>query len=410
MTVHPVTSGSVRPFDRGVDAPPPTAPEAPVGAVEAPGDVSARPPRPFALVEADRAAAAGERAFSEGVLRARLDDALVVAAADDIVHADVDWSRASAPRVRELQTELSARGFDPGRIDGIYGPRTAGALERARAADGPTPVEPTTPPVTSPAVEGTSPLAGLPPRPADAPTGSEFLARTAGMDPDAREEAIAAEILRGNVPDFLREGRTVTIEGQGADGRPHAIDLSVTPDYLAIGTDEDFVRIPMTPGTAQRIADATGTSLPTTRIVDEIYASADGRLTPDPLTPGPGMTTNAYYGDHQAAIERQRIRAGIENGALLAGHKKDVVLTNRLADQPDRVAIYGWHQPNGRPIQSLSLVHGAYYADYSHGVRLVDDRVRVDGAWRSLTDVLADPNLAGLLSAEGPLRVTRQPR
>jgi hypothetical protein len=121
------------------------------------------------------------------------------------------------------------------------------------------------------------------------------------------------------------------------------------------------------------------------------------------------MTTNAYYGRHQAAVAQQRARAGLPEGALLAGHKKDVVLSERLARRPDRVAIYGWHRPSGEPIQPLSIVHGADYADYSHGVRLVADQVRIDGQWRALDDVLRDPSVAGLLSAEGAMSVTRVP-
>ncbi len=398
MTVSPVSSGSSQRVEVGAEAPPPSAPETPIAEVQAPEEITTRQPRPFAEVQAHRATAAGERALAEDALRGRLDAALE----EDLIHADVDWANAPPPQVRELQTELDTRGFDPGPIDGVWGPRTAGALDRARAVDAPAPVD--TPP--RPVVDG---LAGLPPRSPDAPTGSEFLAATADLSPEDREAAIQNEILNGNIPDFLRNSRDVTIVGESADGEPTTIDLSVTPDYLAIGTDDDYVRIPMTPDTAQAIADATGTSLPTTRIVDEIYAAADGQLTPDPLPPGPGMTTNGYYGQHQADVEQQRIAEGFENGDLLAGHKKDVVITNRLESQPDRVAIYGWHQPSGRPIQSLSLVHGDYYADYSHGVRLVDGEVRVNGEVRNLADVLADPNLAHLLSSEGPLRVTRHP-
>ncbi len=62
-----------------------------------------------------------------------------------------------------------------------------------------------------------------------------------------------------------------------------------------------------------------------------------------------------------------------------AGHKKDVVITNRLTREQGRIAIYGWHQPTGIPIQPLSTVHGAGYADYSHGIRLVSDVVLIDG-------------------------------
>lgn len=42
--------------------------------------------------------------------------------------------------------------------------------------------------------------------------------------------------------------------------------------------------------------------------------------------------------------------------ALLAGHKKDLVLTRRLVGRPDRVAIYDWHRLDGRPIHPLSML------------------------------------------------------
>lgn len=278
----------------------------------------------------------------------------------------------------------------------------------ARAADGAPPTSAATP-ERAPTTGAPNPLGQLPPRPADAVSGSEFLARTQGMSRAEREEAIAQEILRGNVPDFLREGRPVTVTGRGADGQTHTAELSVAPDYLAIGSDDDFVRIPMTPATAQRIADATGASLPTSRMVDEIHRGAEAHLTPQPIPPSAQMMSNGYYGRHQRMVEGQREQAGIPNGTLISGHKKDVVLSERLAQRPDKVAIYGWHQANGKPIQPLSTVHEASYADYSHGVRLVSDQVKVDGQWRPLAEVLADPNLAPLLSAEGPMHVTRVP-
>jgi peptidoglycan hydrolase-like protein with peptidoglycan-binding domain len=247
----------------------------------------------------------------------------------------------------------------------------------------------------------------LPPRPVGAETGSAFLARTAGMSRPEREAAIREEILRGNVPDFLRQLQPVDVERTGADGARHRLRYHALPDYLAIGSDQDFVRIPMSPTTAQAIADATGTQLPTRRMVGQIYAAADVQLTPQPLPAGPRMMSNEYYREHQARVEAQRARLGAPLGALTAGDKKDIVATNRLDAHPDRVAIYGWHQPGGRPIQGLSTVHEASYADYSHGARLIAGEVMVDGRPRRIADVLADPNLAPLLSDEGVLRDPR---
>jgi hypothetical protein len=49
-------------------------------------------------------------------------------------------------------------------------------------------------------------------------------------------------------------------------------------------------------------------------------------------------------------------------------------------------------------------VHGARYADYSHGVRLVSQTAYLDGVPTSIFELLADPQLAPQLSDEGPLR------
>lgn len=92
---------------------------------------------------------------------------------------------------------------------------------------------------------------------------------------------------------------------------------------------------------------------------------------------------------------------------LIAGHKKDVVANKRLVQRPDRVAIYGWHRPDGRPIQPVSLVHEASYADYSHGIRWVSSTMVVDGVERPIADVARDPDLAELVSDEGPLATVR---
>jgi hypothetical protein len=58
---------------------------------------------------------------------------------------------------------------------------------------------------------------------------------------------------------------------------------------------------------------------------------------------------------------------------------------------------------NGAPIQPLSTVPGACYADYSHGIRLVSETMLVDGKARSVYDVLQEPGLSKVLSDEVPI-------
>lgn len=245
----------------------------------------------------------------------------------------------------------------------------------------------------------------LPPRPADAPGGRQFLEHTARLSRSDREQAILAQVLSGNVPDFERQLKEIHVETRTSDGRTVTGTLRVMPDYLAIGSDEDHVRIPMSPLTAQAIADKLGCSLPTRKIVDLVYKQAEVRLAPKPLPPTAQMTSNDYYGRHEAIIEGQL--AGRPLGALVAGDKKDVVVSNMLRWHPGRVAIYGWHQAEGKPIQGLSTVHAAGYADYSHGIRLVAGTMTVDGQEMSLADVLKDPVLAPLVSDEGAIGVPR---
>jgi hypothetical protein len=239
---------------------------------------------------------------------------------------------------------------------------------------------------------------GLPPRSKGAVGGQAFAARVAGLSDRSRYEAAATQILSGNTPDFLRWLTPVPLTAEGVCPR---VLIFALPDYLAVGRLGDFVRVPLDWYAAHRVASALDAALPTPRMVDAIYASARTVLTPAPMPPTAEMRSMDYTLRHQAMIEAERGDRPI--APLTAGHKKDLVITGRLFQMPDRVAIYGWHRPTGVPIQPLSLVHGAGYADYSHGVRLISRWILVDGAPMDLVDALADPQLAPKLTREGLL-------
>jgi hypothetical protein len=223
------------------------------------------------------------------------------------------------------------------------------------------------------------------------------------MDRDQREQAIREEIFSGNLPNFLRKLVPVKLRYELPGGRLLIATIFVTPDYLAIGSDDDFLRIPMNLYTAQSVASRFGFILPTKKIVDAIYAQAAFHLLPQPMSACPEMRSTAYYRTHNQMIQEQMHARGIPLGELISGDKKDVVVTNLLALNEGRIAIYGWHRAIGQPIQPLSTLHGAFYADYSHGIRLISDTVLVNGRRQSIYDVLRDPLLAKLLSYEGPI-------
>ncbi len=241
----------------------------------------------------------------------------------------------------------------------------------------------------------------IPSRSHDAIGASSFVAKVSESNREQREALILDQIMAGNIPEFLRHLYPVTIKKKMHDGTRIAITLCVMPDYLAVGSNRDFLRIPMGMKTATTIAHWFDFVLPTPKIVDAIYAQTDKHLTPKPMKPGPEMISTEYYSQHNRLVEQQRRAKNIPLGSLLAGQKKDLVITKHLRKKPGRVAIYGWQRLNGKPIQPLSTVHEAEYADYSHGVRLVSTTAYVNGKKRSLYDLLEDPKLASMISKEG---------
>jgi hypothetical protein len=243
----------------------------------------------------------------------------------------------------------------------------------------------------------------IPSGPPRALTGSEFAKYVARMDPRQREQAILGQILAGNLPGFLRNLVPVRFTFEASQGKTVNATIFAMPEYLAIGTDKDFLRIPMNLYTAAAVAKKLGFVLPTRKIVDAIYAQAAFHFSPQPMTAGPQMRSTEYYVIHNEKVQSQSRALGVTPGLLVSGDKKDVVLSNRLERNPGKIAIYGWHRLDGAPIQPLSTIHGACYADYSHGIRLVSETMLVDGEPRSVYDVLQDPALAGILSDEGPI-------
>ena len=232
--------------------------------------------------------------------------------------------------------------------------------------------------------------------------GAEFAGRVAGLDLPEREREVLAQISSGNVPDFLRQLSPVTASNV-TGGKTNTATFYATPDYLAVGSDTDYFLMPISPNTAQRIADALRCSLPTPKMVNQIYTAAAVKLAPLPIPPSAAMTTVPVFSNHNAMVHAQRTAELKAHplGALVAGHQKDVVITTKLATAPGKVAIYGWHQTNGTPIQPLYLKHTASWVDYSQCIRLVRQDMLVNGVPKTVAEVLASPELAALLSDEG---------
>lgn len=211
-----------------------------------------------------------------------------------------------------------------------------------------------------------------------------------------RESTAKEQILSGNVPHFLRKMIRINTSITTPEGRIIKAFYFVTPDYLSIGPEGDFARIPLTPLTAQKIADSLHCFLPTRKIVDDIYEVAKVKLEPVPMYIYRDSAITMYQ--NNLIIEGQRKgRKG-----LIAGIKKDVVISGKISRdaKPHRVAIYGWHKSDGKPIQPLYTGHVDWYVDYSHGIRLIHRTIYVNNEPMDYINVLKDPVLKGLLCDE----------
>ncbi|MGE5365264.1 MAG: T9SS type A sorting domain-containing protein [Bacteroidota bacterium] len=243
----------------------------------------------------------------------------------------------------------------------------------------------------------------IPVRPASARTGSEFMNAVKDMTFENREEEILKEISAGNIPEFLRELKTIKSEFTDTRGIKHKVYYQVMPDYLSIGNDKNFCRIPVGPVTAQKIATLFGAVMPTPKLVDDIYLNSDLKLAPVTYTPvGNQNELVPKFVEHNTAIEAQRKNSGLPPGVLIGGIKKDVVISNKITDpaRPGHVVIYGWHKTDGTPIQPLTNIHSGSYVDYSHGIRLLNRQIIVDSAIMNITDVLKNEDLYKMLSNE----------
>lgn len=232
----------------------------------------------------------------------------------------------------------------------------------------------------------------LPPAPSNAITGSSFYHQIDSLKWNTREPLALREILSGNIPPFLRKFVPVHTSITDSNGKTIKATYYVSPDYLSIGNEKDFARIPLTPITAQQIADSVHCFLPTRKMVNDIYAQAAVKLDPVPLFAYRDSAITFWH--HHLIIEGQRQN----RKGLIAGIKKDVVISSRIVK--GYVGIYGWHRLNGKPIQPLFTKHYNTWVDYSHGVRLVYRKIKVNHHWMDYTAVLQHPVYRALLCDE----------
>lgn len=215
----------------------------------------------------------------------------------------------------------------------------------------------------------------------------------------------------GNIPGFIASDWWVPVKITGGG---HTLEILVCPDYAAVGTSADMLRMGKTSQFfAQEVADKYDAIMPSQKLVDIIEAQASN--------PKLGFiavqTASGGADDSVAAVVKANTKAEAaqdaagyspRDGKIKLGYRKSYV--TRPGMNGDYIAIYGgrWSAAGGRVQPPSGHAHTTgqirdtpNYSDYSHGIMLVSRKAKLDGEAVDLReDVFGskDPSIWGLVS------------
>ena len=232
--------------------------------------------------------------------------------------------------------------------------------------------------------------------------GSSLMDEYARIDPNnepALHRFVLEQVARGNLPSTWNHWVTVTVHGR----RGTVVEFDVSPHGLRLGTDADWVEVPLDGPHFAAAAELLGCRLATAWMVEQIYrqarrtggavhyfsaseiAASLGWHDWDNNAPdGAKMKSATFFRQRTLLLRRWLDEHDIPDDALVAGYFKTVVTPIDGLTRRRGLEIVGGHDERGRQVQPLSGgLHGQRFFDYSHNVRFVRDEIRVNG--QSLT-------------------------
>lgn len=304
----------------------------------------------------------------------------------------------------DAATDESVRAYQKSKglgVDGVVGGQTWGSLG-VSGSPAPSAPKPAAPKPAAPSGGSGDVIAAPPPDPSSA-SGGGMLSDDLG----ASEAQILAEVAAGNV---LHTFRPIQWTDKG-----HTVKVWVSRRPLALkgtwsaGGKSTARLIPSVTFTAhQKIADMFNAYMLTRKVSDKAYEQADLKLAP---TNTNWSQDGSMAKSHRMVEQSNLIEAKVAgHGGLTANEGKDWVLTRRYwtgDSTPEGTkgskhngANYGYYLGPGKVIQNIGMAHGKNHRDYSQLVRLMQPTVEIDGVPHGIAEVLADPDLVGLLSDE----------
>lgn len=225
----------------------------------------------------------------------------------------------------------------------------------------------------------------------------------------------------------IREGRArVEWTNLVSEYKGHRLTMRVFRDAMKI----DNIRQPVTAKQMQEVADLCACMMPTPKILDLIWIEAGKTgVRFDPIINFNGKIVADLTPEVVSPLVDAEIHKKGDNGGIIDSVGKYWVLTNTLNLSHGNLygihnsCNYGWHSsigvsagvtPGLKVWQGMGWRHNDEHVDPSQVIRLVFRMALLLRAGSSveeqidLHDVLKDPELAGLISHEGPLTYLRQ--
>lgn len=236
------------------------------------------------------------------------------------------------------------------------------------------------------------------PSPANVGLPASQLVKVAELDP----EASAGGLLRKAVDTGQLEAPVwVTVEWDG-------LLLQVGAHALRARVGDALLRLPVTYAETLAICKKLGFCPPTSAISDAVWSAATVRVAPVPL--GDWSTPEKVKESSKKMTRLGNCKAHNDNidGAIPDGREaelcategKDWILSKRNLTAPRAATTYGWHQPNGKPIQGLGPdgtppAHDDGHFDQTQVLRPIRRRAvrKSDGAEVDLIDELVSRGL-----------------
>lgn len=246
------------------------------------------------------------------------------------------------------------------------------------------------------------------PKPSRAPTpvvnapsrlpGSDWLEMYAAVhasDEAARHLLVLEQVARRNMPETWDHWATVTATGRNGT----VVAFEVSPHGLRIGTNSDWVEVPLDGPHFAAAAEILGHQLATEWMVEQTYlqARSNGGAVhyfaaaeianslalvewkhdaPD----GEKMRSPEFFQHRSTLLQNWLHQHSIDPDTLVSGYFKCVVLPIDGLTRHNGLEMIGGHTDQGDGIQPLSGgFHARTFFDYSHNIRLAKNVIRVNG-------------------------------